>query len=49
MFNRMYFANVYFSGSYFEPIDGSLPPVVLSDNPPLVGMVCNFGTMMGRR
>lgn len=48
MFTRGFFAKVYFQQTYFHP-PGTTVPTIPSDLPPLVGMILNFGTMMGRR
>jgi len=48
MFARRFFAAAYFAPTYFPPTDGGTPPVV-DENVPLVGMLVNMGTMMGRR
>lgn len=48
MFTSYFFPKVYFTGFYFEPIDGAVPPIT-DDVVHVVGMHVNFGTMMGRR
>jgi hypothetical protein len=47
MFPGAYFAKTMFTGFYFAPNDGGS----FSEDAaaPLVGMVFNIGTMMGRR
>ncbi len=47
MFPGGYFAKTMFTGFYFQPVDGGTP--IVSDENHLVGMLVNFGTMMGRR
>lgn len=47
MFAARFFPKTYFVGTYFPPAGD----IVLTEDEsaPLVGMVFNFGTMMGRR
>lgn len=47
MFTASFFPKLYFTGSYFEPLDGGAPPAT-DETVHIVGMLTNFGTMMGR-
>jgi hypothetical protein len=47
MFPKVFFANAFFPGQYFAPVDGSAPPVD-EGRPPLAGFILNMGTMINR-
>jgi hypothetical protein len=47
MFPKTFFPQAFFTGVYFPPTTTFV--LVTTDLPPLVNMVFNIGTMMGRR